>query len=440
MRFAMVKGWWESLNFPAVPNRMQKIVGLSLGFIALVSTPAIGAKSQNSQLPQSDLFPQVRPDASALGQQVPTTPVWKLAQPEVVLLPVNPDPQVSDSSRTIQPITKLSGEAVFSLLYPTGDAEESTRVNLGNRIRLNIETSFSGEDQLRLRLQTVNVAELDEVFDTDLARLAIQGDDEDEFDLSRLDYRFPLGDRTTVTIPVVGGSVSDIADAINPVFDSSGNGSLSRFGQRNPIFRQGGGAGIGISHELNDQLNLSVGYLSNADNLLLDEDTVAFAQLAIEPTDTVNLGLLYSYGVNSLDTGTGTAIANDPFEGQSDAITSHSVGLQASANLTPDLVLSGWAGWTRAIATDLPDNPESDILNWAMTLGYLDFLGEGNQAGLVIGQPPQVLESQPPLHVELSYKIQMQDYLTITPGIVVTQSETPASPIVTGVIRSTFQF
>ena len=442
----------------------MKLSSLSSDSIACLPTPFTDVPqdlddSRSAALPAFSLQPNMGghpplvntlpPELGGRGDQCSITPVWQLAQKNSEFQPKPKSESRSQETIEFQPTTQLSGEVVFAFIYATGDhpTEDSSRPNLGSRLRLDLETSFTGEDQLRLRLQSTNVAGLDDVFETDMARLAIQGEDQSQVELSRLDYSFPIGENTKVFIPIVGGSISDIADPLNPLFSGSGQGAISRFGQRNPLYRQGGGAGIGVSHDLSDLINLSAGYLSDAENLLPDQNTVAFAQVTVEPTNTINLGLLYAYAFNGLDSGTGSEQANDPFDDQSDAIASHSVGLQASARLTPQLMLSGWAGWTRAIATDLPNTPEADILNWAVTLGYLDWLGEGNQLGLVVGYPPQTLAVQDQtassLHLELSYKIQMKEYISITPGLImVTNPETDPnrSSIITGAIRTTFRF
>jgi hypothetical protein len=439
----MAKGWTvDTIANLAMPKPLSQFMHLGcigVGLMTLLSSSAQG--QTNSTSSPDTLLPPQSSEIKKLGR---VTPVWQLEQAEPdVTVKTQPERQ-SNETPAFQPITRLRGEAVFAFIYATGDRspEASFHPNFGSRLRLDLETSFTGEDQLRLRLQSTNVARLDDVFDTDRARLAIQGEDQGQVELSRLDYQFPLGDRTDLIIPIVGGSISDIADPLNPLLSSSGQGSLSRFGQRNPLYRQGGGTGLGIRHQVSDRLNLSWGYLSEAQNLLPDQNTVAFTQLTLAPTNTVSLGLLYIYAFNGLDTGTGSQLASDPFD--SDAISSHSVGLQASANITPQLVLSGWAGWTRAIATDLPHTPEADILNWAVILGYQDLLGEGNQAALVIGSPPEILNNATPapLHVELSYKIQMNEHISVTPGlIIVTHPEegAPAS-MITGVIRTTFRF
>lgn len=379
----------------------------------------------------------------------PVISVWQLeslAEPAPEL-PEEPLTLDSDESTDSIPKTELSGEAVFLLIQAVGDRpnpEEAHRPSFGSRIRLNIETSFSGEDQLRLRLQTTNVAELDDVFATDLARLSIQGDDQYQFSLSRLDYQFPMGEDTEVFIQAIGGSISDIADPLNPLFSSSSRGAISRFGQRNPLYRQGGSAGIGLSHNFSDRINVSLGYLADDQNLISNEESVAFAQLTLKPTDSIRLGLLYTYGLNGLDTGTGSQQANDPFFDQSDAITSHSVGLQATTEISEQLTLSGWAGYTRATAKDLPNQPQADILNWAITLGYQNLFRDRTVGGLIMGRPPHVMtESKSAWHLEVFYQIQLNEQIILTPGIVlITHPEAAPnrSPIVVGTLRTLFRF
>lgn len=390
--------------------------------------------------------PKPAPESHRLA--APIIPVWQLESAEVPRAEFPQDPLVPDSDPSTDaiPRTELSGEAVFSLIQASGDSpipDEISRPSLGSRIRLNIESSFSGEDRLRLRLQTTNMLELDDVFETDLARLSIQGDDQYQVSLSRLDYQFPVGNDTEVSVQAVGGSISDIADPLNPLFSSSSRGAISRFGQRNPLYRQGGSVGIGLSHNFSDRINVSLGYLGEDQDLISDEESVAFAQLTLEPTDSIRLGLLYTYGLNALDTGTGSQQANDPFADQSDAITSHSVGLQGTAELTEQLILSGWAGYTQATATDLPLQPAADIFNWAITLGYKNLFRDRTVGGLIVGRPPHVISDPNSVawHFEAFYQMQLNKHITLTPGILlITRPDPNRSPIVVGTLRTLFRF
>ncbi len=377
--------------------------------------------------------------------QAPIIPVWQLEASSTLTQTERSDRSEHEASN---PMPTLSGEAVFSLIQASRpDAGEPLRPSLGSRIRLNIETSFSGNDRLRLRLQTTNVAELDDVYGTDLARLSIQGDDQFQVSLSRLEYQFPIGKDTEVFVQAIGGSISDIADPLNPRFSSSSRGAISRFGQRNPLYRQGGSTGIGLSHDFSDRINLSLGYLGDDQDLLSDEESVAFAQLTLEPIESIQIGLLYTYGLNGLDTGTGSQQANDPFADQSEAIAAHSVGLQTTAELTDQLTVSGWAGYTRATATDLAHRPQADILNWALTLGYSDLFLDHTLGGVIVGRPPHVMSdptpTSPTWHLEVFYQIPLSDNITLTPGIVVIthpEADPNRSSIVVGTLRTLFRF
>ncbi|WP_049783808.1 iron uptake porin [Acaryochloris marina] len=412
------------------------------GFLGVVS--GVTQKSPSALAETAPSSVRV-PESQRLEE--PIIPVWQLepresSGPELHEEPLIP---VSDESTDSISSTEFSGEAVFSWIQAAGDRQESKNSNepsFGSRIRLNLETSFSGEDQFRLRLQTTNVVELDDVFDTDLARLSIQGADQYQVSLSRLDYQFPVGEDTEVFVQAIGGSISDIADPLNPLFSSSSRGAISRFGQRNPLYRQGGSTGIGLSHDFNDRINISLGYLGDNQDVFSNEESVAFAQLTLEPADSIRFGLLYTYGLNGLDTGTGSQQANDPFLEQSDAINSHSVGLQGTAKISEQLTLSGWTGYTRATATDLSNQPHADIFNWAFTLGYKNLFRDRTLGGLIIGRPPHVSsDAQPAWHLEVFYQVQLNEHITLTPGIVVITAPDPnRSPIVVGTLRTLFRF
>ncbi|MGR3277347.1 iron uptake porin [Acaryochloris marina NIES-2412] len=424
-------------------------MGSLSGIVAIISC-AFAEPAPTPQINDQLTVEEMRAGPSVLNE--PIIPVWQLEELNTAVQDASSDSDLSNLEEPIDvfPKTQISGEAVFSFIYAAGDrsnTDQPIQPSLGNRLRLNIETNFTDNDRFRLRLQTTNIAELDDVFETDLARLSIQGDDQNQVSLSRLDYQFPIGDKTQVFMQAIGGSISDVADPLNPLLSGSSRGSISRFGQRNPLYRQGGNVGIGLSHDFNKHINLSLGYLGDNLDLFSDEEAIAFAQLTLEPDDSFRLGLLYTYGLNSLDSGTGSQWANDPFADQSNAITAHSVGLQATSKISDQLTVSGWAGYTQATATDLSNHPQAGILNWAFTLGYSDLFRNHNLGGLIIGRPPHVIsrphQTSPVWHIEVFYQIRMNDHITITPGIVVItnpEQDLNRSTIVVGTLRTLFRF
>jgi Carbohydrate-selective porin, OprB family len=370
--------------------------------------------------------------------------------------PATPAPE--PPKRPFNPTTQLEGEVLYSILGVGSEASD-TGPDTGYRVRLNLDTSFTGRDRLRVRFQSVSTPRPDRIADTDLARISFQGDSGGQFELSRLEYTFPIGRRTTVYLEGAGGSLNDFADTLSPYVSGSAKGSLSRFGQRNPIYRQGEGVGLGFTHEFSKQLSFSAGYLTRpgTDPLATDAESAysAIAQLTYKPTKALGIGLTYVHSYNGLDTSTGSAIANDPFDNDSEAVRANSLGVQTNLKLNSRLSLGGWVGFTQAIATDLPGKPQASIVNWAVTVAFPDLGKKGNLGALIIGQPPQtfrnsfqedgaaLVDSDTSLHIEAFYRIQVQKNIALTlGGWMVTNPEGNGdrSPLFVGAVRTTFSF
>ncbi|MBW4683757.1 MAG: iron uptake porin [Komarekiella atlantica HA4396-MV6] len=370
-----------------------------------------------------------------------------------------------NSTQPFSTTTKLEGEVLFAVsgvssgkkADDSGDAIDSN-LTLSSRARLTFNTSFTGKDRLKIRLQASNLPRIDDATETDMARLAFQSNSDNEFELSVLEYRFPIGEQATVYLEAEGGDLDDFTDILNPFFSGSGAGSISRFAQRNPIYRQGGGAGVGLVYDFSDSISLSLGYVADD----VDDPEVGFseaeygaiAQLTVEPSESLKVGFTYIHSYNSLDTGTGSRRANDPFDDESDAIIADSFGLQSTFAVNDGLTVSGWVGFTHAMAMDLPNNPEANIFNWAITLAFVDLGGENSVGGIAIGQPPKVTsndfevaqvyeDEDTSLHLEAFYRFQVDDYIAITPGLLMItnpEHDRQNDTIYIGTIRTTFSF
>lgn len=372
------------------------------------------------------------------------------------------------SAQSFSVTTKLTGEAVLVISGANGgnkadEDDEQVDRNLvsGNRIRLNFDTSFTGDDRLRVRLQTTNVPSFSDATGTDMARLSLQGNDENEVEATVVEYRLPVTEQARVYIEVVGGGLDDFASTLNPLSGSS-RGSISRFGQRNPIYRQSGGAGAGINYEFIKGVSLSLGYLgleAPAEEEVDDSESSpngipygAIAQLTLQPVEDIGIGLTYVRSYNDLDTGTGSELANNPFDDESERVTANSYGVQVTSQVSPVFTLGGWVGYTKAIAKDLSSRPEASIFNYAVTLAFQDLAREGDLAGVVIGQPPKVTrndlstdlrDKDTSLHLEAFYRFQATKNITITPGfLVITNPEHNRNndTIYVGTVRTTFSF
>jgi hypothetical protein len=367
------------------------------------------------------------------------------------------------STQQFSTTTKLSGEAIIAIAGFTGtnkadDPDEPINDNIfvGSRVRLNFDTSFTGEDRLRIRLQARNTPSLDRVTGTAMTRLGFDGDSNNELEISRLEYRFPISKQARGFIEATAGELNDFTGVVNPFFSSSSRGAISRFGRRNPIYRQGFGTGVGIDYEFSDAVSLSVGYIADRANDpevgISESPYSAIAQLTLEPIENAEIGLTYVRSYNNISTGTGSELANDPFDNDSDRITANSYGVQGSWRLNRHFNLGGWVGFTQATGEDLSSKPTADIFNYAITLAFPDAGKDGDLAGIIIGQPPKVISNEygreftdeaNSWHLELFYRFPATDNIAITPSLlVITNPEHKynSDTIYIGTVRTTFSF
>jgi hypothetical protein len=159
--------------------------------------------------------------------------------------------------------TKLVGEAIFAVNDAFGDeVGELNNTVLNDRIRLELQTSFTGKDLLRTRLAAGNaspflvegnplspaVGNFGTVEGTLAA--AVGGETGNDVVLDRLEYTVPLNGSTELYLAAAGGrSTHYVFSTANPAFDDSdgGRGAISVFGQANPIYRIGGGGGAAVN-------------------------------------------------------------------------------------------------------------------------------------------------------------------------------------------------
>jgi len=377
--------------------------------------------------------------------------------------------------------TRLSGEVIFNLADTFGgdgtpDSEDETQTTFSDRIRLMFVTSFTGRDTLFTRLTGGNIGNsfADEI-GTNEGRFAYDGLGDNDIRIDRLHYRFPIGDNLTTTIMANAGGHWFYADTFNEGLEAGGGGTgaLSRFAERNPIYRLGaGGQGIGLDYRLNDAISLQAGYLARGGNNpdekagLFNGNFSAMGQLRIAPSDDVRFGLTYLHGydINTFGSdrpfvfgGTGTDLGNLNLSGfaipnfsDDTPVHSNSYGFETSINLSDRLQLGGWFGWTNA---RLQGVGSSDIINYAVTLRFPDLGAEGNFGAIVVGAEPYLtdldvpgdpdFEDDVPLHIEALYEIQLTDGIAVTPGIIWLTSPNQDSDnddIFIGTLRTTFSF
>ena len=360
--------------------------------------------------------------------------------------------------------TKLAGEAIFAVSdtfvgdgLDFDDDQDDTVTNLGYRVRLNFNTSFTGRDLLRTRLQALNVPNYGAATGTNMARLAFDGNDNSQFTLDELYYRFPIGNATVFVGPR-GLDLDEIADVVTP-FNSTGTGSISRFGVRNPAVFRGAArsAGASITYNLGS-LRATAGYLANDSDAsnpaqgrgVFNGSFSALGQIGFfsKPFD---LAFTYTHKYNragdvGIMGGTGSSLADRPF-GQAPT-QADNYGVQVNFKPSPRFQLGGWYGYTKAEQLRGGGN-DATIQNGAITLALADFGRQGNLLGFVFGVPPKVTESDvarnrnTSYHLEGFYRFQVNDFISVTPGVYVIMNpehNNRNDDIWVGLLRTTFSF
>jgi Carbohydrate-selective porin, OprB family/S-layer homology domain len=385
-----------------------------------------------------------------------------------------------------------SGAAIAPFFGPIGD-----NFTFNQRATLSLLTSFTGKDLLITSLQQGSYSlpgfenlGTQGTFTTSQGGLAPSYNQvsNGSVGLYYLGYRFPIfNDKGTVFITATGGELSDFTDTLNPLFDSDGQGSLSGFGIRNPIYRHisgrttglSSGTGAGANFNISDQFNIAVGYLApNAlaaqstaipggsgfsfegnNGGLFGSDYSAIAQLTYKPTKTLGFGLTYvrSYQnsfLTQLGGGSGTFRAGLPF--LNTPTSADSAGLEFTWQPSSRFAISGWFGATFATAqannsTIVTKGDNATILNGAIALAFPDLLIPGNLGGLIFGVEPQVTSStsfigkdpNTNFHIEALYRVRINDNISITPGVIAIinpEGNSANDPIVIGTVRTTFTF
>jgi Carbohydrate-selective porin, OprB family len=337
--------------------------------------------------------------------------------------------------------TKLRGQVIFGVTGTVaGSFDRNTAA--GHRTRLELSTAL-GSGTLTTRLQAGNLGSATAAIPD--GRLSWTGNEGSTVGIDALKYEFPLSPQTQVVVAANAGASDDFADTINPYFDGDGaSGSISAFGNRPSIYYTVQGAGVGIRHKLNDATEFSLGYLASTSNLpttgngLFGGSYGALAQLTFKTGENSKIGLTYSRTLNA-DPGTGSTNAN--LGG-----SSNNFGLQGSFQLSPQLAVGGWAGYTENQLAGV----DRQIWNWAVTAAAPNFGGEGNTAGLLVGQSPRVTsasngvaDTKAGLHLEGFYQVKLSENLSITPGIIYLTApnhDANSQPAVIGALRTTFLF
>jgi len=419
--------------------------------------------------------------------------------------------------------TKLSGEVIVGIADTFGDRatragndaflggitaanrsqflRDFTNTIFTDRVRLAFDSSFNGRDRLRVRIQGRNTTAFSGNFTgTNGTRLGFDGSENNAAFVDKAFYRFPIGQNLRIQVDAFNAEIFDnVISTLSP-FESAGQGSVSRFGRFNPIYRSnnpsgtnaggiagGGSAGVAFDLTLSPQLSVQGGYFADQDsndpsvkNGLFNGNFTALGQIVFRPSRTFDIGFtyarsyfpglsgttLFNQGNPNVSGSTGTAFAANPFPGIATKVDALSAQLQW--RIAPRITIGGWYGYSFVNTARSAFNADARVQNWAAFVGFPDLGGRGNLAGFVFGAQPRVTDTtfrplfttgpqagQPnpnarrridedvPYHLEAFYRYRLNDNISITPGVFVLFNPEGNSANATqyvGVVRTTFTF
>ncbi|NES24896.1 MAG: carbohydrate porin, partial [Symploca sp. SIO3E6] len=370
-----------------------------------------------------------------------------------------------------------------------------TETIFGDRVRLVLNTSFTGTDSLITRLAAGNLSAFDinnpggvatgETFQT----FNLSPGDNNNVTVDWLAYYFNW-EASSLYVAAFGGIHSDyVANTFNPYFEDfdGGNGALSTFASENPIYRIGGGAGGAITlgvgpleNILGPNAALTLGYLAGPDaanptngNGLFDGEYSALGQLSFNLGDRIGVGLTYNHAYHRarspiFDLGggrdggfasgvVGSFAANQPGAlavalglGDAAPTVTNSYGGSIALRLSENVSISGFGTYTDAI---LLGQGDAEIWTYGGGVAFANAGKEGNVLGIFGGAQPYAGSidifnnaggfrvNDVPYHIEAFYKYQVSDNISVTPGVIWLLNPNQASPdSVIGTLRTTFTF
>jgi len=380
--------------------------------------------------------------------------------------------------------TKLFGEVVFGISDYFSASDSPNETVFQNRVRLNFVTTFPGDVQLNTRLDASNAVLFDlpdSALNSDLERITgvsseseegtftFQTDTGGDVVIGWIGLYFPVGDKFQAYISPAFPLWQDFMPTVSPYLEgfTGATAALSSFAESNPIYKIGlGEAGAGFNYEFTDNLLFSAGYFAgsasspSAGDGLFNGGYATLAQLTYTtPDEKFQAAATYAHAYADITDGdfdpfflTGTSLANNPLLRSSEDYTSNSVGLSAAYHFSKTFAFNAFGLYQRAEAVE--SDFSANIFSWAMGFNFPDLGKEGNLGAILVGAEPWLgnstlddddtgIEDDMPIRLEVLYRHQINDNVSITPGLIVLTApdgDRDNDPAYIGTVRTTFVF
>ncbi|BAZ30521.1 S-layer region-like protein [Cylindrospermum sp. NIES-4074] len=378
--------------------------------------------------------------------------------------------------------TKLQGEAIFAVSDVFGDSSgDVNNTVFQDRVRLGLQTSFTGRDVLTTRLAAGNAESFRILGNNNqqvgggegLQTFNVGNTGSNAVRIDRLTYEVPVGP-AQVYLAAAGGQHSHYAAVNNPYFfdkTDGGNGALSTFASENPIYRIGGGAGIALNVPFGKpggilkSSSITLGYLGSEGNDpgsgagIFNGNYAALGQLNFSLGDRIGVAATYVHGYsgagsNLFDGGgeLGIGTSASPVVGTSlannlpNASSSNSYGLSVAFRPSEKLSVSGFVSYHDV--TGFGNNDDFEAWSYGAGIALPDLGKKGNVLGIFGGAQPYSIgrvtgSNEVPYQVEGFYKYRVSDNISVTPGVIWLTSPGQgknADDAIIGTLRTTFTF
>ena len=340
--------------------------------------------------------------------------------------------------------TTLDGKTVFSLFaadFAKTDSTQSESVMGYYMYQMNLNTSFTGDDNLYIRLKAGNHSGLtsSKTYGTYLS--SAKGGD-GVIGVDKIWYTFPYKENHTFWVGpkienyYMHATTPSIYKPVTKQFTLGGNGDA---------YGASTNAGAGWAYKLDNGLALSTNFVSqhnvSSTGLWTDESPTSWATQA-------------GYTTNQWSV---SAIINNKYNGWGDSYY-HSTGHAPTAG-TDNLTAIGLRSWWRPSETgtiipsislgydtsshlDAPDASDKTTA-WFAGLTWQDAFQADDRVGIAFGQPTlNEAETLDPFAFEMYYSFKVNDSMTITPAYFSNSARngTTGDDVSGAVLETTFKF
>ncbi|MEL6491716.1 MAG: iron uptake porin [Cyanobacteria bacterium J06621_3] len=331
--------------------------------------------------------------------------------------------------------TKLSGELYGHLIVPFGDTTEvadnvvsqdpqaaltgQDKIVGGDEADatfeywalLHLDTSFTGEDNLRISLSgTDSEAGL---ANSENGLNYVTSGDADNVVLDEVSYSFPVGDRINATLSAQGLAPGDLVSSlIMPTADNA----VAVLGYPEFYFLYpGGDFSAAANIDITDNLVLDLAYHTAESNVNendkgLFNDYSYVAQLNLLTDGVFDAAVVYLDGDQSTDFVGG--VGNEPL--RSKVAPEYTLAGMASLDFG-NMVISGHYAHSPA------DGVDGNLDSYAAGVTFPGLFGENNELGIYGGVSPAI--NRDPLLIEAYYSLGVNEFFTITPALIYTDND-----------------